>query len=61
MQKLEDEVIVLMSTYNGEKYLKTQIDSILSQKGCQIRLIVRDDGSKDRTLDVLEEYALEGK
>ena len=51
MQKLEDEVIVLMSTYNGEKYLKTQIDSILSQKGCQIRLIVRDDGSKDRTLD----------
>ena len=61
MQKLEDEVIVLMSTYNGEKYLKTQIDSILSQEGCQIRLVVRDDGSKDRTLDVLEEYASKGK
>lgn len=61
MQKLEDEVIVLMSTYNGEKYLKTQIDSILSQEGCQIRLVVRDDGSKDRTLDILEEYASKGK
>ena len=46
-----------MSTYNGERFLKEQIDSILSQEGVEIRLLVRDDGSKDRTWEILEEYA----
>ena len=50
-------VLVLMSTYNGERFLKEQIDSILSQEGVEIRLLVRDDGSKDRTWEILEEYA----
>lgn len=48
---------VIMSTYNGEKYLKEQLDSILGQKGVEIRLFVRDDGSTDRTLAILREYA----
>jgi rhamnosyltransferase len=46
-----------MSTYNGERFLKEQIDSILSQEGVEVRLLVRDDGSKDHTCEILEEYA----
>ena len=51
-----------MSTYNGEKYLREQIDSILEQDcerfgKAEIKLLVRDDGSKDTTLDILKEYA----
>ena len=50
-------VLVLMSTYNGERFLKEQIDSILSQEGVDVRLLVRDDGSTDRTWEILKEYA----
>ena len=46
-----------MSTYNGERFLKEQIDSILSQEGVEIRLLVRDDGSKDHTCEILSDYA----
>lgn len=46
-----------MSTYNGEKYLREQVDSILTQKGVNVHLLVRDDGSKDSTLQILEEYS----
>lgn len=49
-------VQVVMSTYNGEKYLKEQIDSILSQEGVYVRLYIRDDGSSDRTTDILASY-----
>lgn len=51
-------VAVLMSTYNGEKYLREQIESILAQVGdFTLDLWVRDDGSQDKTVDILEEYA----
>lgn len=53
-------VVVLMSTYNGEQYLREQIDSILAQKGIDVQLIVRDDGSKDGTLNILNEYQQAG-
>ena len=49
-------VAVLMSTYNGEKYLKEQLDSILFQKEVQVELFVRDDGSSDGTKNILSEY-----
>lgn len=49
-------VTVLMSTYNGEKYLREQLDSILNQKNVEIKLVVRDDGSTDHTIDILREY-----
>lgn len=51
---------VLMSTYNGEKYLREQIESILAQDChmlAEVRLLVRDDGSTDATRSILEEYA----
>lgn len=50
------KVLVLMSTYNGERYLKEQIDSILTQEGVSVHLLVRDDGSKDKTCAILDEY-----
>ncbi|MDE7346176.1 MAG: glycosyltransferase [Muribaculaceae bacterium] len=49
-------VAILMSTYNGEKYLRQQLDSIFAQEDVSIKLIVRDDGSSDRTRDILNEY-----
>lgn len=45
-----------MSTFNGEKYLRTQLDSILNQKGVIVDILVRDDGSNDKTTAILEEY-----
>lgn len=50
-------VAVVMSTYNGEKYLREQLDSILSQVNVSVALYVRDDGSVDQTKQILSEYA----
>lgn len=50
-------VVVLMSTYNGEQYLSEQLDSVLNQKGVAVSLIVRDDGSKDNTINILQQYS----
>lgn len=49
-------VAVLMSTYNGEKYLIEQINSILDQSYENIHLFIRDDGSSDNTLKILKSY-----
>lgn len=49
-------VAVLMSTYNGEKYLEEQINSILVQEGVQVELFIRDDGSTDHTISILKDY-----
>ena len=40
------KVLVLMSTYNGQMYLKEQLVSIYAQKGVDCTLLVRDDGSR---------------
>lgn len=45
-----------MSTYNGEKFIKQQIDSILAQEDVEIKLIIRDDGSSDETVNIIKEY-----
>ncbi len=55
------KINVLMSTYNGEKYLREQIESILNQTAEGVTLTVRDDGSTDSTKQILEEYASAGK
>ncbi len=54
-------IAVLMSTYNGEKYLREQIDSILTQKRVEVYLFVRDDVSSDGTVSILEEYKKKNK
>ena len=55
------KVCVLISTYNGEKFLDEQIASILAQKGVEVDILVRDDGSSDMTCSLLERWQKEGK
>lgn len=52
-----ESVLVLISTYNGRQYLREQLDSILLQKGVHVKLLIRDDGSKDSTIDIIKEYS----
>lgn len=52
----EKKVAVIMSTYNGERFIREQLDSILNQSYKNIELIVRDDGSKDKTVEIVKEY-----
>lgn len=50
-------IAILMATYNAEKYLHEQIDSILSQTCKDWHLFIHDDGSKDNTMVILRAYA----
>lgn len=54
------KITVLMSAYNGEKFIREQTDSILAQElpeGWELGVVVRDDGSSDGTVDILSDYA----
>lgn len=48
-------VNVLMSTYNGERFIEEQIDSIMAQQGVEIVLTIRDDGSTDQTCSIISQ------
>ena len=45
-----------MATYNGEKYLREQVDSIISQTCQDWHLYIHDDGSKDSTIAIIKDY-----
>lgn len=49
-------VSIALATYNGEKYLKEQIDSLLVQTYENFELVISDDGSTDATQSILEDY-----
>lgn len=49
-------VCVLLSTYNGEKYLEEQLESLCRQEGVELKILVRDDGSKDATIDIIKRW-----
>ena len=49
-------VAVLLPTYNSEKYIREQLDSILNQKKVNVALYVSDDGSTDKTLEIINSY-----
>lgn len=53
------EVSVLMSCYNGGRWLREALSSVLSQTFRDFELIIVDDGSKDNTLEIIREYAAE--
>lgn len=53
------KVLVLMSTYNGENYIRDQLDSIFAQKDVKVKLLVRDDGSSDTTINIIKELSKE--
>ena len=50
------KVSVAMATYNGEKFIEEQLDSILSQTYFVDELVICDDGSTDHTMDIIREY-----
>lgn len=49
---------ILLATYNGEKYIKSQILSLISQSYTDWRLIIHDDGSTDATVDIIKELSV---
>lgn len=57
---MNNNISILMSTYNGERYLQEQINSIVNQKNVNARLIVRDDGSTDNTIQLLRQFKEKG-
>ncbi|MCD7860194.1 MAG: glycosyltransferase family 2 protein [Firmicutes bacterium] len=50
---------ILLTTYNGEKYLPTQLDSILAQSNSDWHLVISDDGSSDRSAAIAEQLRRE--
>ena len=49
-------VTVLLAVYNGEKYLSAQIESILLQNFKDIKIVIRDDGSTDKSVEIINDY-----
>lgn len=53
-------VSVVMSVYNGDRYLAASLDSVLAQEGVDFEIVVVDDGSTDRSPAILADYARKG-
>lgn len=49
---------ILLASYNGEKYIAEQIESILNQTYKNFRMLIRDDGSTDQTVQIIEKYKI---
>ena len=49
-------VTIVMATYNGALHIRKQLDSLLTQTYENIKIVIRDDGSKDATLQIVKEY-----
>jgi rhamnosyltransferase len=49
-------IAILLSTYNGEKYIEEQLNSLVAQTSSDFRVFIRDDGSKDNTLKICKKY-----
>ncbi len=56
MSNFINKILIMLSTYDGEKFLKEQLDSLYAQEGVDIHILVRDDGSKDNTITILKKY-----
>ena len=54
-----NNIVILLATYNGERFLKEQIESLYEQTYTQWDIYVHDDGSSDNTIQILEEYEKE--
>ena len=51
-------VCVLLSTYNGERFISEQLDSLLIQKDVDLSILIRDDGSSDNTVKIINNYKI---
>jgi rhamnosyltransferase len=49
-------VYILLASYNGEKYIEKQLDSLISQTYTDWSLLIRDDGSEDETVSIIKKY-----
>ena len=54
------KICILLSAYNGEKYIEEQLESFISQQGVEIDILVRDDGSSDKTHEILDKWQNKG-
>ena len=61
MNKQAPKITVLMSVYNGERYLRESVDSIHNQTYTDFEFIIIDDGSTDSTQSIIDEYAAKDK
>lgn len=52
----DKKVAIVLSTYNGEKYIEKQLESLVNQTYKNIDIYIRDDGSKDKTTEIIEKY-----
>ena len=55
----KSKIAVLMSSYNGEKYIEEQIESIIEQENVVVDLFIRDDGSTDKTKEIITRFQSE--
>jgi len=55
------KLAVLLSTYNGEKFLSVQLESLLAQQDIDLTIFIRDDGSSDTTPTILAKFAAQNK
>src|SRR4051812_37526344 len=54
---MENAVVqILLATYNGEKFIRRQLDSLFNQTFADFTIVVRDDGSTDNTVPIIHEY-----
>lgn len=53
---MNNQVDILLATFEGSKYLEEQLESILAQSHLYLHLWVRDDGSSDQTLSILQKW-----
>jgi rhamnosyltransferase len=58
---MKKNVLIMLASYNGEKYIEQQIDSIIGQDYPYWHLIIQDDGSTDETRNILESYSNQDK
>ena len=53
---MKTKIDILLATYNGAQYISEQIESIINQTNTNWNLIIRDDGSVDNTINIIEGY-----
>lgn len=54
-----NKVLVLLSAYNGERFIREQLQSLVSQEGVDVHVLIRDDGSMDDTGRIIDSFAKE--
>jgi len=56
MNDLQFTIEVLLATYNGEPFIREQLNSLMNQSFADFKIVIRDDGSTDNTLSIIHEY-----